>query len=236
MVYYNYNILEDVQSDIYEFLEISTAVKCPNIYSTLANLKPILSHITQKDSVNKYFKEEELINEILRFLPKSICPIDNATNQDSELLSEIKKTNGEGWIGFNYKNYYEILSKNRVPSNEDITNSCIIKSDNLISILNSEKAKEVVIHENFHLPSFSSVIISNKELKKQQLTNRLGIFSFSLILDNKVLINKNLSKIVRSAPVEYNFLLNNNENYAVSVPLLRQDINIKTDLQIDYDL
>jgi hypothetical protein len=239
VIYYKYNILEDFNQEVYEFLETSTSVKCPNIYSFLANLKPVYNTIIQKDYLNKYFKEEELVNEVTRFLPASfILGSIKERSEKERLVNEIKESAGAGWTAINFKNYYSNFSEKGIKLATEA--SYITSAYEAISLIDSDASKEhdYLFIQEIVAPSYQSLVLSNKNLFKKSLSNRIGVLSFSLIQDTSVISNKNLSIYSKSAPSDenvYNTHRDSYENYALDVPLLRTDINIKQIGAINYN-
>lgn len=216
-------------------METSTAVKCPNIYSVLSNLKPVYSSITQKEYLQKYFKDEELIVEMQRFYPegKILSKIENK-EEKAALINEMKENLGLGWVAFNFANYYN----NNINKKEE---TCLVPPLEAINLIEADNSKEseFIFIQSINPPKYNGLVISDKQVKKNCLTHRLGIIVFTLISDNKVIFNKNIAIQSKSVPSEESFYNSSNslcfEKYALDVPLLRADIDIKKVSSINYN-
>lgn len=210
IIYYQYNLLEDFHYDMYEFLELSTAVKIPNVFSYLSSLKPISSTILNVETVKKYFSEEEMVSEISRFLPNS------SFNFSSE---------NRNFLAIDYLGYYNSIIKKESKSIENFTSTASNQKDNTIYI------EEIVP------PTYPSLVLCNKNLVKKNMSIRQGILSFTIALDGKVIQNKNLVTTTRSSDntkTVFSTLGGDFETLALDVPMLRTDLNLKELNEINY--
>ena len=187
--------------------------------------------------MQRYFKEEEIINEIRRFVPNSYLL---STIEDNDVRSatilEIKDK-ASLLVAIDFKNYLNNYTYGKKLSD------FIVDASNAISQVEADIQKhgDYLFIQKLESPEYNSIIMSNKEFTKKSMSNRVGITVFSLLLDGKVLENKAISLLSKSVPANESYLnslcTSSYEFYAIDVPILRSDINLKDESinEINYN-
>lgn len=159
-------------------------------------------------------------------------------SEKDKLINEIKESAGAGWTAINFRNYYNNYSEKGITLSKEspyITSAfeaiCLIDSD-------SSKEHDILFIQDIIPPSYKGLVLSDKNLVTKSLSNRIGVLSASLIQESNVIANKNVAIFSKSAPSDesvFNFNRASYENYALDVPLLRSDINIKQGGSLSYN-
>lgn len=219
-------------------LESSSAITSPNVFATLGSILPINMLLLRNKEFNNYFNEEELSADVQRFIPKIIYPDDYLESRNNE------KTNDSIYCIDNYKsikndildnkNNYKCIDINKYISN---SNEKVDIDDNLNNIENECKNSNIIVLENNNrYPVVNSTILRNETIIKGSFTSKLSIYGVSIIKkDNfQVVRNKNIGILSKLYECDINGAVIDDSNYAIDIPLLRDDFNIKDIEEIIY--
>ena len=176
-----------------EMIELSTAIKVPNINSFLTTFK-VFQYYLQKPEILKKFCPEELIsNDIIRFFMKIYYIRDMNLEEQKELYSKIInnlndfviKPQKEG--GAN--NYYNEQIKNLIPEGENEPN---------------ELLKNSIIMEKIKPPEYETMIIKNDEMVIEKVVSEFSVYGVILSDESKYYLNKSVGFLVRSKEASQN--------------------------------
>lgn len=134
-----------------EMIELSRAIKCPNINTFLTTFKVFQYQLTKPDILKKYVNDEFIINDIIRFFVKIYYLQEIEPEKQKELFKEILsdlnkyiiKPQKEG--GGN--NYYSQDIK-KVISSEDCQVKDEMKSCIIMERINSVETQTIMLFEN----------------------------------------------------------------------------------------
>ena len=165
-----------------EFLELSTAIKVPDINTYLTSLKVFQYYLSKPDIIIHYNYNELIINDILRFFGEVYYLPDKSKEERNDIVEKIK-SNPDKYILF---------------SNEEKT------GDNLKSIINSvgedlpEELINGIIIEKYNSPEHDCIIIKDDNSKEEKVISEYSIYGVILMNDNNLIINKSISFLIKS--------------------------------------
>ena len=166
-----------------EFIELSKAIKVPDINTYLSSLKIFQYYLSKPDIIMHYNHNELIINDILRFFGGIYYLPDKSKEERNDLFEKIKSSPD---------NYI-------LKSNEEKT------GDNLKQIINSigegdlpdELVKGIIV-EKYNPPEHESIIIKNENSKIEKVVNEYSIFGIILMNENNLVINKSVSFLIKT--------------------------------------
>ena len=186
LVYFNSIEKKDYQNEeafkAREFLELSTAVKVPDINTYLTSLKVFQYYLSKPDIIIHYNYNELIINDILRFFGEVYYLPDKSKEERNDIVEKIK-SNPDKYILF---------------SNEEKT------GDNLKSIINSvgedlpEELINGIIIEKYNSPEHDCIIIKDDNSKEEKVISEYSIYGIILMNENNLIINKSVSFLIKS--------------------------------------
>ena len=186
LVYFNSIEKKDYQNEeafkAREFLELSTAVKVPDINTYLTSLKVFQYYLSKPDIIIHYNYNELIINDILRFFGEVYYLPDKSKEERNDIVEKIK-SNPDKYILF---------------SNEEKT------GDNLKSIINSvgedlpEELINGIIIEKYNSPEHDCIIIKDDNSKEEKVISEYSIYGVILMNENNLIINKSVSFLIKS--------------------------------------
>ena len=186
LVYFNSIEKKDYQNEeafkAREFLELSTAIKVPDINTYLTSLKVFQYYLSKPDIIIHYNYNELIINDILRFFGEVYYLPDKSKEERNDIVEKIK-SNPDKYILF---------------SNEEKT------GDNLKSIINSvgedlpEELINGIIIEKYNSPEHDCIIIKDDNSKEEKVISEYSIYGIILMNENNLIINKSVSFLIKS--------------------------------------
>ena len=186
LVYFNSIEKKDYQNEeafkAREFLELSTAIKVPDINTYLTSLKVFQYYLSKPDIIIHYNYNELIINDILRFFGEVYYLPDKSKEERNDIVEKIK-SNPDKYILF---------------SNEEKT------GDNLKSIINSvgedlpEELINGIIIEKYNSPEHDCIIIKDDNSKEEKVISEYSIYGVILMNENNLIINKSVSFLIKS--------------------------------------
>ena len=166
-----------------EFIELSKAIKVPDINTYLSSLKIFQYYLSKPDIIMHYNHNELIINYILRFFGGIYYLPDKPKEERNDLFEKIK-TSPDNYI---------------LKSNEEKT------GDNLKQIINSigegdlpDELVNGIIVEKYNSPEHESVIIKNENSKIEKVVSEYSIFGIILMNENNLVINKSVSFLIKT--------------------------------------
>ena len=166
-----------------EFIELSKAIKVPDINTYLSSLKIFQYYLSKPDIIMHYNHNELIINDILRFFGGIYYLPDKSKEERNDLFEKIK-TSPDNYI---------------LKSTEEKT------GDNLKQIINSigegdlpDELVNGIIVEKYNPPEHESIIIKNENSKIEKVVSEYSIFGIILMNENNLVINKSVSFLIKT--------------------------------------
>ena len=186
LVYFNSIDKKDYQNEeafkAREFLELSTAIKVPDINTYLTSLKVFQYYLSKPDLIIHYNYNELIINDILRFFGEVYYLPDKSKEERNDIVEKIK-SNPDKYI---------------LISTEEKT------GDNLKSVLNSvgedlpEELINGIIIQKFDSPEHDCILIKDDASKEEKVISEYSIYGIILMNENNLIINKSVSFLIKS--------------------------------------
>ena len=171
-----------------EMIELSTAIKVPNINLFLTTLKVFQYELTKPDILKKYINEELISNDIIRFFTKIYYLRDMDKEKQKELFNQITsnphsyviKPQREG--GGN--NYYDDKIIPLLPKDD---------SEPSDELLNS------IIMERIEAPEYETLNLIDEKVIVNTINSEFSVYGVIISSDEKIYnINKSVGFLVRS--------------------------------------
>ena len=171
-----------------EMIELSTAIKVPNINLFLTTLKVFQYELTKPDILKKYINEELISNDIIRFFTKIYYLRDMDKEKQKELFNQITsnphsyviKPQREG--GGN--NYYDEKIIPLLPKDD---------SEPSDELLNS------IIMERIEAPEYETLNLIDEKVIVNTINSEFSVYGVIISSDEKIYnINKSVGFLVRS--------------------------------------
>ena len=187
LVYFNSfdkNDFKDEESyKALELIELSKAIKVPDINTYLSSLKIFQYYLSKPDIIMHYNHNELIINDILRFFGGIYYLPDKSKEERNDLIEKIKaspdnyilKTNEEK-TGENLKQIINSVGEGDLP--DELVNGIIV--------------------EKYNPPEHESVIIKDENSKIGKVISEYGIYGIILMNDNNLVINKSASFLIKT--------------------------------------
>ena len=204
-----------------EFLELSTAIKVPDVNTFLTSLKVFQYYLSKPSIIMHYYNTEFVINDILRFFGGIYYVPDMDKEKQTELFNKIRNEPNK----YIFKNLYG--------------NKNYLTGENLKSKIPeeggepSDQIKNGIILECCTPPEHETLLIKNEEAKIENVISEYSIYGIILMNDNNYIITKSLSYLVRSATKDnindFETFLEDDNNIAIDLPCV-VDIKIEPNL------
>ena len=166
-----------------EFIELSKAIKVPDINTYLSSLKIFQYYLSKPDIIMHYNHNELIINDILRFFGGIYYLPDKLKEERNDLFEKIKSS----------------------PDNYILKSTEEKTGDNLKQIINSigegdlpDELVNGIIVEKYNPPEHESVIIKNENSKIEKVVSEYSIFGIILMNENNLVINKSVSFLIKT--------------------------------------
>jgi len=187
LVYYNSFDKNDFKDDdsykALEFIELSTAIKIPDINTYLSTNKIFQYYLSKPEIIMHYNYNELIINDILRFFGGIYYLPDKPKEERNDLFEKIR-SNPDNYI---------------LKSSEEKT------GENLKSLINSASEGDLpdelikgIILEKYNPPEHESVLIKDDNSKVDKVISEYSIYGIILMNDNNLVINKSVSYLIKS--------------------------------------
>ena len=186
LVYFNSLNKDDFKDEesykALELIELSTAIKVPDINTYLSSLKIFQYYLSKPEIIMHYNHNELIINDILRFFGGIYYLPDKPKEERNDLLEKIK-SNPDNYI---------------LKSDNEKT------EDNLKSVINSvgddlpDELLKGIIVDKYNSPEHESGIIKEDNYKVEKVISEYSIYGIILMNDNNLIINKSVSFLIKT--------------------------------------
>ena len=167
-----------------ELIELSTAIKVPDINTFLTSLKVFQYYLTKPDVIMHYNHNDLIINDILRFFGGIYYVPDLEKEKMSELFTKIQGEPNKYILKplLGHKNYItgEQL-KSKIPGGDGEP---------------SDELKNGVIIEACSPPEHETLIIKNENSSVESSISEYSIYGIILMNENNLVMNKSVSYTV----------------------------------------
>lgn len=179
-----------------EMLELSTAIKCPNINTFLCTFK-IFQYYLQKNDVHQKFITEELIaNDMHRFFVKIHYYADLSDDERKYLFDEMRKDTSKYVVkpqkegGGN--NYYSEDILKLLPAEDEDVSSC------------SDTIKSAIIMEKICPPQVETTILKEHTAIRTKVISEVSVYGIILSDDKQIYCNKSVGFLLRTKDINTN--------------------------------
>ena len=170
-----------------EKIELSTAIKCPNINTFLTSLQVVQFQLTKADVLKKYITNEEMVNDLLRFFQTEHLLKELPPEQQKELLTKVNgnldnymikcQSNGEMNI-CDGESILTLFPSADAPVSDDVANSIVI-----------EKVQQL---------ECETLVLSENKSNVLSLITEFSAYGVILSDENGSQFNKSVSFLVRA--------------------------------------
>ena len=166
-----------------EFLELSTAIKVPDINTFLITYKIFQYFISKPDIIMHYNYNELILNDILRFFGGIYYIPDIIQEKRKELFEKIK----------NEEDKYILRSfiDDKIEDIKSVINSVGDGEPN-------DELIKGIITEKYEGPEHESLIIKDDSFEIQKVFSEYSIYGIILMNDNNLVINKSVSFLIKT--------------------------------------
>ena len=196
-----------------ELIELSTAVKVPDVNTFLASTKVFQYYLSKPDIIMHYNYNELIINDILRFFGGIYYVPDMEKDKQTELFNKIQSEPNKF-----------ILKSLSGPKN-------YITGEKLKSIIPagdgepSDELKNGIIVECCTPPEHETLIIRDEKANIESSISEYSIYGILLMNENNLVMNKSVSYLVRTRSKDNlndfeNFLGDDSGKIAIDLPCL----------------
>ena len=191
LVYFNSGDKEEDYQDedswkARELIELSTAIKVPDINTFLASNRIFQYYLSKPDIIMHYNHNELILNDILRFFGGIYYAPDMEKEKQNELYTKINSEPN--------KYILKSLSGPKKYLTGEKLKSVIPSGDNEPT----DELKNGVIVECCNPPEHEALIIRNEKEVVESCYSEYSIYGIILMNDNNLVINKSLSYLVRT--------------------------------------
>lgn len=175
-----------------ELIELSTAVKCPNINLYLITCKVFQSELSKEEIMSKYMNSDLIRNDLKRFFLEISFMRDLNTDERVTLLTKV--------LG-NCENY--IIKPQKEGGGNNYSGEAIKKVILSVASEPTTEIKDSIIMEIINPPSHENIFL--KEGKPVVIENTVSEFStYGIMLskENEIVLNKSTPFLVRSKSSE----------------------------------
>ena len=190
-----------------ELIELSTAVKVPDINTFLTSFKVFHYYLSKPDIIMHYNYNDLIINDILRFFGGIYYIPDLDKEKQTELFNKIQSEPNKYILqSFSGKKNY-------------------LTGEKLKSLVPSEELSNGIILEKVIPPEHETLIIKNENSVVESSVSEYSIYGIILMNENNLVMNKSVSYLVKTLNKDNinnfeNFLGDESENVYIDLPCL----------------
>ena len=190
-----------------ELIELSTAVKVPDINTFLTSFKVFHYYLSKPDIIMHYNYNDLIINDILRFFGGIYYIPDLDKEKQTELFNKIQSEPNKYILqSFSSKKNY-------------------LTGEKLKSLVPSEELSNGIILEKVTPPEHETLIIKNENSVVESSVSEYSIYGIILMNENNLVMNKSVSYLVKTLNKDNinnfeNFLGDESENVYIDLPCL----------------
>jgi glutathione synthetase len=187
--YVEKDYLEEDNWEAREMIELCTAIKCPNMNTFLCTFKIFQYHLLKTENLKKYFTDDLIVNDLLRFFTKIFYVQDLNDEEKKSLFKEmasdvskyIVKPQKEG--GGN--NFYNEDILKIIPTGEDVSQL-------------GDVIKSAIVMERVYPPEFDAAILFENKCKISKCVSEVSVYGIVISDDNTIHNNKSLGFLLRT--------------------------------------
>jgi len=159
-----------------EMLDLSNAIKTPNINTHLCTTKVFQYYLTKQENVMKYLKDEVIVKDLMRFNAEMYYLGDIKDEDERETVITQLKINPDNWV---VKPMKEGGGHN-------------FNSEKILEIADTDEINDVLIMRKIQHPkNIPSTFLKGEKLFSIDSTiHELGIFGTIIATDDKIEVNK----------------------------------------------
>ena len=196
-----------------ELVELSTAVKVPDVNTFLASNRIFQYYLSKPDVIMHYNYNELILNDILRFFGGIYYAPDMEKEKQTELYNKIQAEPN--------KYILKSLSGSKNYLTGEKLKAVIPTGDNEPT----DELKNGVIVECCNPPEHETLVLRNEEPVVESCFSEYSIYGIILMNDNNLVMNKSLSYLVRTRNKDNladfeSCLGDDNEKIALDLPCL----------------
>jgi glutathione synthase len=190
-----------------ELIELSTAVKVPDINTFLTSFKVFHYYLSKPDIIMHYNYNDLIINDILRFFGGIYYVPDLDKEKQTELFNKIQSEPNKYILqSFSGKKNY-------------------LTGEKLKSLVPSEELSNGIILEKVIPPEHETLIIKNENSVVESSVSEYSIYGIILMNENNLVMNKSVSYLVKTLNKDNinnfeNFLGDESENVYIDLPCI----------------
>ena len=190
-----------------ELIELSTAIKIPDINTFLTSFKVFHYYLSKPDIIMHYNYNDLIINDILRFFGGIYYIPDLDKEKQTELFNKIQSEPNKYILqSFSGKKNY-------------------LTGEKLKSLVPSEELSNGIILEKVTPPEHETLIIKNENSVVESSVSEYSIYGIILMNENNLVMNKSVSYLVKTLNKDNinnfeNFLGDESENVYIDLPCL----------------
>jgi len=181
-----------------EFLELSTAIKVPDINTFLITYKIFQYFLSKPDIIMHYNNNELILNDILRFFGGIYYIPDKSAEERKELFEKIKSEDD--------KYILKSFTDNKIEDIKSVINSVGEGEPN-------DELIKGIITDKYEYPDHESLIIKDDNFEIQKVISEYSIYGIILMNDNNLIINKSVSFLIKTG-------INKDNLEAIDLPCL----------------
>ncbi len=172
-----------------EMIELSTAIKCPNIDYFLCTFKLFQYYLNKPDVLRKFIPEELIAKDVSRFFTKIYHLNDMNDEEKLKLLEEIRE---------NVKKY--VVKPQKEGGGNNYYDEAILKllpEDNDLSQLSKELSNSIIMERIFP-PLHDSVVLRENKLSEAKCVSEFSVYGAIISDEKSILLNKSFGFLVRT--------------------------------------
>jgi glutathione synthase len=201
-----------------EMIELSTAIKCPNMNTFLCTFKIFQYHLQKPEILKKYLGDELIINDLLRFFTKIYFAQDmdepSRKNLFTEVLKDVKKF---------------IIKPQKEGGGNNFYNEDILQLIPNADVEMNETLKTSIIMERVFPPEIETTILFENKPKVSTCVSEASVYGIILSDDRTIHINKSVGFLLRTKEAT-------SEEGGVIVGASAIDIPCLVDMKLDNSL
>jgi hypothetical protein len=170
-------------------IELSTAIKCPNVDTFLCTFKIFQSKLQNPEILKKFIPDELIANDMSRFFAK-IYYVNEMTDEEKKSVFAEMRGNISKYIVKPQKegggnNYYNEDILDLLPSEDDPSSVGVI-------------LKHAMIMERISPPEVETLVLHDNKLKKMNCISEISVYGIIISDEKTIHLNKSVGFLVRT--------------------------------------
>jgi hypothetical protein len=170
-------------------IELSTAIKCPNVDYFLCTLKIFQYHLQKPEVLRKFIPEELIAKDLSRFFMKIYYVVEMTDEEKIILFDDIRR---------DLKKYVVKPQKEGGGNNyfdEDILK--LLPSDNDLSQLSTELTNSIIMERIFP-PQHEGLVLRENKISVANCVSEFSVYGAIISDEKSILLNKNFGFLIRT--------------------------------------